>query len=186
VVLLAVIGVGGWLLSHRNTSNPPVTHPSSSAHPVAADSVLTPVGATAFDNANKASLAIDHSTSTDWYTEYYFTSPYFGNLKKGTGLVLNTGRSVSLSRVDVLFGSNAGGDVQIKVSNSATQPTATDMTALPTVAQADDVVGNSDFTLKSPVSARWVVIWITKLPPRVGNPSQYQAEIYNVALRGSG
>jgi hypothetical protein len=187
VVLLAVIGVGGWLLSHRHDGTPPAAHHPAASHPVAAASVLTPVSANAFDNPAKANLAIDGNNSTDWYSEYYLTSPYFGGLpKKGTGLVLDMGKAVSLSRIDVLFGSNTGANVQIKVSNAATAPTAAVTGSLTTVARADGVGGNADFTLKSPVTARWVVIWITKLPPRVGNPSQYQAEIYNVALRGSG
>jgi hypothetical protein len=186
VLLLVVIGVGGWVLSHRHTSTPPAAHHSTPPHPVAATTVLTPTGATAFDNPGKAGLAIDGNTSTDWDTEYYLGNPYFGRLKSGTGLAVNMGKPVSLSRIDVLFGPNSGADVQIKVSEAATTPTAAGAGALQTVARADGVGGNTDFTLKTPVTARWVVIWITKLPPRIGNSSQYQAEIYNVVLRGSG
>src|SRR5579875_833764 len=86
VILLAAVGVGGWMLSHRHS--PPTTpHHRTSSAPVAAVTTLTPVSATAHDNGPKASLAIDGSTATDWYTDYYLGNPVFGGLYRGTGLV---------------------------------------------------------------------------------------------------
>jgi hypothetical protein len=34
-------------------------------------------------------------------------------------------------------------------------------------------------------TGRYVLIWITDLPPLAGNPGKYEAFIYDVSLRGS-
>jgi F5/8 type C domain len=184
VVLLVAIGVGGWILSNRHSTPPAPLHHHSAVAPAPAASVLTPVGAAASDNPAKASLAIDGNPSTDWYTEYYDGSPVFGGLKTGTGLVLDMGKPVKISQVQVLFGSNVGANVQIKITDSQPSPGASG--GLPTVAQATNVGNTQTFSLKHPVTGRYVVIWITKLPPRIGGSDQYQAEIYNVVVRGTG
>jgi hypothetical protein len=186
VVLLVAIGVGGWILSHRNASTPSPGHHHRPSAPAPAASVLTPVSATAHDNPSKAGLAIDSSTSTDWYTQYYIGNPVFGGYYTGDGLVLDMGKQVRVSSVQVLFGPNVGANVQIKVSDSATAPAPLGSGSLPTVAQATNVGNTQTFSLKHPVSARYVVIWFTKLPPKIGASNEYQAEIYNVVVRGAG
>lgn len=186
VVLLVAIGVGGWLLSHRNSSTPGADHHAKAPAPAPAASVLTPVSANAHDNASKAGLAIDPSSNTDWYTDYYLGNPVFGGLYKGTGLVLDMGKQVSVSQIQVTLGPNVGTNFQIKVSNSATPPSPLQGGPLPTVAQATNVGSTQTLTLKHPVNARYVVIWITKLAPKTGSGNQYQAEIYNVVVRGTG
>jgi serine/threonine protein kinase len=186
VVLLVAVGVGGWVLSHRTSNTPPPQQQHQSTLPAPTASVLTPVSATAHDNASKATLAIDSNTSTDWYTDYYLGNPVFGGLYKGTGLVLDMGKQVSISQIEVLFGSNAGANVQIKVSDSATAPSPLAGRSLPTLATGTNVGNDQAFSLKHPVTGRYVVIWITKLPPKTGSNNEYQAEIYNVAVRGTG
>ena len=48
-------------------------------------------------------------------------------------------------------------------------------------------LGNSHtFTLTHPATGRYVIIWITRLPPKIGSPNKYQANIYNVVVRGTG
>jgi hypothetical protein len=90
-----------------------------------------------------------------------------------------------MSQIQVLFGPNAGANVQIKVSDSATPPSAGTAGSLPTVAQATDVSGEQTLRVSAGVDCRYIVVWITKLPPRIGDPGQYQAEIYNIVIRGS-
>jgi serine/threonine protein kinase len=184
VVLLAAIGVGGWILSNRHTTPPAQTHHHSAPAPAPAASVLTPVSAMASDNAAKASLAIDGNPNTDWYTDFYDGNPVFGGLKTGTGLVLDMGKRVKVSQLQVLFGPNVGANVEIKVTNSQPSPGAAG--GLPTVAQATNVGNTQTFSLKHPATGQYIVIWLTRLPPRIGGSDQYQAEIYNVVVRGSG
>jgi hypothetical protein len=185
VVVLAAIGVGGWLLSHHSGGSAATgQHHHSHSHTVTSSALLKPVSAMAADNNNQAALAIDGSTKTDWNTEYYDHYPVFGNLKKGTGLVLDMGRQVKISELQVLFGPNVGANVQIKVTNTAPSPAHAG--SLPTVAQGTGVGNAYTFSLHRPATGQYIVIWITRLPPKIGSASQYQAEIYNVVVRGSG
>jgi hypothetical protein len=186
VVLLVAIGVGGWILSHRNTNTPGGDHRRTPPAPAPVASVLTPIRANASDNPGEAPLAIDGNPSTDWHTDYYDTSPYFGHLESGEGLVLYMGKQVDISSVEVQFGPNVGANVQLKVGNSATAPSPTNGHSLPTVAQATDVGNTYTFTLKHPATGQYVMIWISKLPPKIGSGNEYQAEIYNVVVRGTG
>ena len=81
---------------------------------------LKPVSAASFDpygdglgeNNQFAYLAIDGNPSTAWHTEWY-SSASFGGLKPGTGLLLNMGRTVTISTVRVLLGSLVGADFQV-------------------------------------------------------------------------
>jgi serine/threonine protein kinase len=184
VVLLAAIGVGGWLLSTRHNS-PPAPQPSSSTPaPPPTASVLRPASATAADNPQGAAAAIDGSKTTYWHTEFYIGNPVFGGLYKGTGLVLDMGKQITLRRVQILLGPSSGADVQIKLSDSPVSPRAAE--SVPTVAQGTDLGNSHTFTLKHPAAGRYVVIWITRLPPKPGNANRYQANVYNVVVRGTG
>jgi len=39
--------------------------------------------------------------------------------------------------------------------------------------------------VSSTASGRYELIWITYLPPMPGSSSRYQAQIYNVSIRGN-
>ena len=127
-------------------------------------------------------LAIDSDLSTAWKTEWYLGNPVFGGLKRGSGLILDMGHPVRLSSVQVTFGRVRGADVQIKVGNSDPRSTAA-VSAMTTVARADDVGGTHAFAVRSQATGRYVLIWFTRLPPEAGAPGRYQAEIFNVILR---
>ncbi len=133
VLVLAAAGVVGWALNHRDTPStaaPPTHSPSSSSAPSAAASiVLTPVSANSFDalgndggneDGAAAKYAIDNNPSTFWHTDYYLTYPALGNLKKGTGLILDMGKQVRLSQVVVQFGASCCADVEIEIGNNNT------------------------------------------------------------------
>jgi hypothetical protein len=118
----------------------------------------------------------------------------FGGLQQGSGLILDMGRSVRLSSVTVKFGSIPGADVQIKIGNPATpvppqdEPTTAQAIAssMTTVAQQSDVSGTVTFPVTSSASGRYVLIWFTKLPPMAGQPNRYQADIFNIIVKGMG
>jgi serine/threonine-protein kinase len=106
-------------------------------------------------HSNTASAATDGNPSTGWYTQTY-ASPEFGNLKQGLGLVVDARRSVALKRLavqtptpgftaQVLAGDSSGGGFQPDSS-------------------AQSVGGNTTFTLNG-ATARYYVVWITRLPP---------------------
>jgi len=156
---------------------------------------LTPVSAQAFEeNPQGANLAIDSNPKTAWQTHWYLGNPVFGGLQQGSGLILDMGRSVRLSSVTVMFGPIPGANVQIKIGNPASpvppqnEPTVAQATAnsMTTVAQQDDVGGTVTFPVTSSASGRYILIWFTKLPPMAGQSNKYQADVFNVVVKGMG
>jgi hypothetical protein len=197
VIVLVAAGVVGWALNHRGstgTASPPTNSPSSSSAPSAAASVvLTPVSANSFDalgndggneDGSGAKNAIDNSPSTFWHTDYYLTYPALGNLKKGTGLILDMGKQVRLSQVVVQFGASCCTRVQIEIGNDNT-PVASALSSFTKVASSTTAHGSTTFDVSSTTTGRYVLIWITRLPPLAGTGNQYQAQIYNVVVHGS-
>jgi hypothetical protein len=162
--------------------------------------VLTPLSAEGLDENNTdANFAIDSNSSTPWQTHYYLNNPVFGGLQNGSGLLLNMGRTVRLNSVTVTFGSIPGADVQIRIgtpaasvpspSNDPDQPqSAADQAfanSMITVAQQNGIGGTVTFSVSSSASGQYVLIWFTKLPPMGSQPNAYQADIYNIVVRGS-
>ncbi len=197
VIVLVAAGAVGWALSHQGgspTSAPPTNSPSSSSAPAAAASVvLTPVSANSFDalgndggneDGSGAKYAIGNNPGLFWHTEYYFTYPAFGNLKKGTGLILDMGKQVRLSQVVVRFGASCCADVEIEIGNN-NNPVPSALSTFTRVASSTTAHGSTTFDVSSKATGRYVLIWITRLPPLAGTSSQYEAQIYNVVVHGS-
>ena len=181
VLVLVAAGVVGWALSHRGS--PPDARaadagPSSSSAPSAAASiVLTPVSANSFDalgndggneDGSRAKYAIDNNPSTFWHTDYYDTYPALGNLKKGTGLILDMGKQVRLSQVVVQFGTSCCADVEIEIGNNNT-PVPSTLSTFTEVASSTTAHGSTTFNVSSNTTGRYVLIWITQLPPLAGS-----------------
>jgi len=157
--------------------------------------VLKPVGASGFDALTSVSAdpgneqsayakkAIDGNPQTAWVSQWY-ASPDFGHLKAGSGMLIDMGKAVRYASVTVTFGSQPGADVQLKVGNSNTR-SKQNLTSMTTVATRNNAVGQVIFNITSPVTGRYLVIWFTRLPPQPGAAGKYQAQIYNVIVRGT-
>jgi hypothetical protein len=197
VLLLAVAGVTGWVLAHQGQhagAAPPTTHGSSSAGgtSAAASVVLTPASANSFDaygssggneDGGDAKYAIAGIPGRYWHTSYYLNYPAFGNLKPGTGLILDMGRQVRLSQVVVQFGNSCCAHVQIEIGDNNTPDPATLNTFKP-VQGTTSAAGTTTFNVTSKTPGRYVLIWITYLPPLTGATDEYEAQIYNVVVHG--
>jgi hypothetical protein len=198
---VVALGTGVWLLgSHHSTGaqGGGTTPPTHSASPSgSAVSALTPRSAHGFDaqsspgddpgneNDQLAKFAIDSSPSTSWNTQFYLGNPVFGGTKTGTGLILDMGKPVRLSSVEITFGSVPGADVSIELGNSNVRASST-LSSFTTVASATGVGGRHTFAVTSKATGRYVLIWFTKLPPQsAGSTSKFEAQIFNVIVRGS-
>jgi hypothetical protein len=193
VLVLAAVGVAAWSIS-RNLNHSPTPTPTGGTHspsqsaaaaiplqPVSA-TVYNPLGSDGDDDPAEAPKAIDGSASTFWHTSYYF-SHQFGNLKKGTGLILDMGRPVRLSQLTVQFGASCCTHVVIGVGNSNTVSAAT-LSTFTTVQGSSAAHGSTTFDVTKQVTGRYLLIWITDLPPLAGDPGKYETLIYNVAVHG--
>jgi hypothetical protein len=94
------------------------------------------------------------------------------------------GRQVRLSQVLVQFGTSCCAHVQIEIGNSSTPDPATLSTF--TVLQSSDAARDSTtFNVTKNATGRYVLIWLTYLPPLAGSSNQYEAQIYNVVIHGA-
>jgi cytoskeletal protein RodZ len=147
------------------------------ARPLAPASVAAfgPAGTADGDNPQSASLAIAGHPATPWYSQWYAT-PGFGNLKNGTGLLLDMGHQVTVSSVQVSLVSSSGADIQLRAGSSP------DQADLSQVASASNAGGTVQFHLSTPAHARYLLVWFTKLP--ADNAGTYQARVYKIAAQG--
>jgi len=170
----------------QGATNSPAASPRSSAPAApsrsASAATLTPVRAVAFgpggrghgDNPQNASRAIDRRPRTAWQSDWYTTS-HFGNLKAGTGLLLDMGHRVTITSARIRLGAMGGADLQLRVGGSAT------LAGLRPVASRAHARGEVRLRLARPAHARYVLIWFTQLP--LDPAGTYQAKVYNVRLR---
>jgi hypothetical protein len=203
IVIAVVVGVGvvafHSLAGGKTPAPSAVTHHPAAARGSSSVVTLQPVSAQGLEeNNNGANLAIDGNPATAWKTHFYLGNAVFGGLQQGSGLILNMGRTVTLSSVAVTFGSIPGADVQIKIGTPAAplpppsnDPSAAQAAAdqsyanaMTTVAQQANVSGTTLFPVSSTASGQYVLIWFTKLPPMAGQSNRYQAAIYNIVVKG--
>jgi hypothetical protein len=199
VSILVVIAVAGasaaavHLLQKPHSAGHPGKSTSASTSPSARAAVVVPVSARGFDALNPADTGDENSSEaanvldgnpSGWDTQQYYRSPYFGNLKAGTGMILDLGKAVRVSSVTVTFGSVPGADVQIKMGSSDAR-TKDNLDSMTTVATGTDVSGSYTFTVARPVTDQYLVIWFTKLPPIAQGGNRYMARIYGVVIRGT-
>jgi hypothetical protein len=204
LVLVAIAGVSAAAIDllHKSpsaptagksvgTTSPAVPSPTATVIAPVSDSgfdALNPTGDPGNENSNQAVNVFDDN-GLGWSTQQYDLSssgqwPTFGDLKAGTGFIINLGRAVRLSSVTVKFGSEPGADVQIRLGDSSTR-SPNNLNSMQIVASADDVSGTHVFTTTSRATGQYVVIWFTKLPPLAGNPNKSMGQIFSVIVRGT-
>ena len=198
VLVIAAVVATAWVIGtslHKAGGHKPgATQSAKASTPPAGSRALAPAGVDTFnilgtddEDAVAAPLAIDTgsgSLKTAWSTEYYNDNPKFGGLKSGTGLLLDMGRAVRLSRVEVLFGSKCCTTAEIYVGNSNAKSRSA-LNNFKLVGPSATASGNHVFSTSGDATGRYVLIWITSLPPKQGSANQFQALIYNVVVRGA-
>jgi hypothetical protein len=158
------------------TAPAPAQPAAVTALPIASTAGFGPGGLADGDNSRVASYAITRGAPAPWQSQWYAT-PQFGNLKQGTGLLLDLGRTATITSVRIDLASYQGANLQLRVGN-----TDGALSSLRVAAVADDVGGTVRLHLRSPQQARYVLIWFTLLPPN--GAGQYQASVYHVVVNG--
>jgi hypothetical protein len=197
VLVLAAVATTAWVISnnmHKSTPSQAGIKPPRkvSSAPAVTSTLLKPVGANSFnifgtdnEDAVGAPNAIDDNPGTFWHTNFYVGNSKFGGLKQGTGLIIDMGQQVRLSQVNVQFGVVCCTTAEIYLGNSnAMSKTALQNFTL--VAPSATVFGDHVYRTSSQATGRYVLIWLTNLPPQQDGPAnQFQARIYNVVMRGT-
>jgi serine/threonine protein kinase len=203
LLVLAVIGAAVWAIGlrksptsagggsgSRQTTSPSTKPTTGTALTPVSDSTFNILGSPAgnTEDPTTASNAIDGNPKTSWATSFYLNQPNFAGLKAGSGLLINMGKQVRLSQVEVLFGP---GDIKAEIylgNSKAMSPTA--LSNFTRVSPLATATGDHVFPVSSQATGQYVLIWITSLPPMLSPPStpagaKYQGLIYNVVVRGT-
>jgi hypothetical protein len=170
--------------STRPTASASSSPTASSSSPAVATGpavTLTVANATAFgpdgtsdgDNPGMASRVLRGGGA--WDSSWYATAE-FGHMQSGTGILLDMGHAVTVNSVRLVLGTPAGADVQVRLGDAA------DLDSMSTAANMPDAHGTVHLPLNSPASARYVLIWFTRLP--VKSPGKYQVSLYKASVDG--
>ena len=158
----------------------PATRPTSSAAArslsVASIVAFGPDGTS--DGDNPGAVSRINGTGAEPWSSSWYTTPEFGNLQVGTGLLLDMGSPVTVSSVQLVLGSQQGTDIQVRVGNTAA------LASLSTVATATDAGGTVRLSVATRASDRYVLIWFTALPPN--GQGNYQVSVYSATVDGAG
>jgi serine/threonine protein kinase len=198
LLALAVAGASAAALHLLNkpSSTSSSTPPRKSASPPASSPpqgpIIKPLWAKGFDALNRADPTDENSNQAKnvldgnpagWSTQWY-DSATFGDLKAGTGFILSLGGPAKVSSVTVTFGSEPGANVQILEGSSPARSKANLHSMIP-VATGTDVSGVTTFTVTHPVTATYLVVWFTRLPPLAANSGRYEAQIFSIVIHGT-
>jgi cytoskeletal protein RodZ len=158
------------------TSTPsPASVPVTSL-PISSAQAFGPQGLSDGDNPQVAQSVVSGGSQGPWSSQWYAT-PQFGNLKQGTGLLIDMGHPVTITSVKIDLASYGGANLQLRVGDPAGGPSG-----MQVAARADDVGGTVRLHLQTPQYVRYLLIWFTLLPPN-GN-GQYQATVSHVVVNG--
>ncbi len=161
--------------AHAPATSQAAATPSPTPLPVVSAEAFGPAGPSQGDYPQGASFAVDGNASTAWHTDWYAAANLNG--QPGTGLLLDLGRTVTVSSVQLVLAPAAGGTVQLRAGSVPA------LASLPVVTQA--AIPGGTFTLQgtAPVSARYLLIWFTQLPP--DGAGTFEAFLYNVSVSGT-
>jgi hypothetical protein len=158
------------------TSSPSSSAVSASLLTVASAAAYGPDGTSDGDHANLAPGIINGGDGQAWYSSWYAT-PEFGNLQSGTGVLLDMGETVNLSRVQLVLAAPVGADVQVRVGDMALPD------EMSVAASASDVGGTVQLRDTTPASGQYVLIWFTQLPLK--QQGEYQVSVYSATVYGT-
>ncbi|WP_165400474.1 protein kinase family protein [Blastococcus saxobsidens] len=157
-------------------SEEPAAEPGSVAAITAAD-VFDPFGDGEPENTGQIPASYDGDPASTWSTLTYRGSPAFGNLKPGVGVLYDLGEAQQVSGVTLTSPSD-GATVEIRTGEAAGQ-------ALEDFTPAADgtLGGSTDLEFGEPVTARYVLVWVTGL---VNAGDGFAAELGEVEIRTAG
>ncbi|GAA4985858.1 protein kinase family protein [Actinopolymorpha pittospori] len=197
LLLLAGAGLLGWQLMTAAFDNPgpnPTTSATGGTSPTstptrtaAAGTVVPIASAKDYDpppdgngeeHPEEIRQAYDGNPSTMWTTMSYHNDPNLGGIKAGVGLWVDLGKVEDVGSVDVSL-RKGGTDIELLAApeSAASAPTGIDGWQRVASTSADTKVSLKP---KEPVRARYLLLWLTKLPPDGGD---YRGGISEIVVR---
>jgi eukaryotic-like serine/threonine-protein kinase len=182
--VLSVAGSMGEPASPSATA-PTATTPAGEEPPaddtpgatITAATVFDPFGDGEPENTDDIPLSYDGDPATSWSTLEYRGSAAFGNLKDGVGVVYDLGSEQALAAV-TLTTNTPGATVEVRTGGS---PDGS-LDDFP-VQASGELEATTDLAFDEPVTARYVLVWITGLVP---SGDGFSADVAEVELRAAG
>jgi hypothetical protein len=144
---------------------------------IAAADVFDPFGDGEPENDTEVPLSYDGDPTTAWSTVTYRGSATFGNLKPGVGIVYDLGSEQSLAGVTITT-TRPGAVVEVRTGG-----TPDDELDAFTVAAAGELTGTDELAFSGPVTARYVLVWVTGL---VSEDDGFIADLAEVSVTTAG
>ncbi|WP_405890320.1 serine/threonine protein kinase [Streptomyces sp. NBC_00133] len=177
-LLIAALGLGSWQIADKlidrkkdpvdpgtsqSNSGESNTDDDKSGKPVAIAGArdFDPFGQDLSEKPAGVKNSYDSDPTSYWNTDAYKSSN-FGNLKAGVGIILDLGKVQQVGTVDVSF---LGGETSVEL-RAAPEGTTAEPTRFREFTKVSAGTG-ANVSLKpgKPVQARYVLLWLTKLPP---------------------
>jgi len=147
------------------------------AVPVTAATIYNPYGDGDPENDEAVPRSVDGNPTTSWSTVTYRGSAAFGNLKPGVGVLYDLGSERALVGVTITT-TLPGATVEVRTGGSPNGH----LDAFPVAARAT-LKGTDDVAFTAPVTARYVLVWITGLATVHDG---FQADLAEVAVTAAG
>ncbi len=141
---------------------------------VASVAAFGPEGTSDGDNSALAAYVIGRGGSRPWQTKWYGT-PHFGNLQSGTGLLLDMGKTVTVTKVTLNLAAGSA-DVIVRAGSSPVPGTFTE------IAVGNGIGGTISLSAATPARGRYVEVWFTSLPKTAAGT--YQESVYGIQVTG--
>jgi len=172
---LAPEGLGG-----KADDAPEPVAPMVAVKVVSAEDFDPPPKGNGSENPNQTRLAIDGRSGTAWRTVAY-NSPAFGGLKPGVGLILDLGDAQTVRQVKLRM-PDEGANIQIRTALGTGNQAPDALSAYAVAASATGASKEETLRFTTPVNTRFVLIWITQLPP--GSGPSYRGGISEATVSG--
>ncbi|WP_316522254.1 protein kinase family protein [Kitasatospora brasiliensis] len=197
-VALGAIGVASWQfvdnLRHTGTTVTSTTPSATSAAPSPQASTHNPVPLTVKsvtsytgpgegnEGSDSPAKVIDNDPSTAWTTQWYADQfgPKAPALKAGTGLLLDLGSPQAVSSVSVQFVGEHTAELRVPGAGAAANPANAKLDGFTVVGKKSGP--NVEYTLESPVTTRYLLLWLTALP-KDGN-GHFTGQVAEVKVSG--
>jgi putative peptidoglycan lipid II flippase len=185
IMLAYLIGQQGGQPTADGTSTPDVAgNAQGDLRRIPIDSAqdFDPPPGSGDENPELVPLAIDSDPTTAWETLRYDNDPALGRIKPGVGLILDLGKSAEVSEVVVqLLGTGTNLQLRAAPEAAGTAP----LGSAENYRLLDEIMGAGEtatFTLDEPVRTRFLLIWLTSLPPETS--TTFRGKIADVEVRG--
>lgn len=139
-----------------------------------------PQGSPPFDeNPDQVPNAVDGDPETVWTTATYFNRADLGGLKDGVGLMLDLGSEQQVGELAVQLATSPT-DLEVYAASEGATSAPTGIEEMELVGSQDGAGESVEVALDPAPTTRFLVLWLTELPPTEGG---FRGEVAELSVR---